>query len=96
MSEAAYAPDATSGKPFHVSSRSNRTDDAAACRKARGHGFPCIFGGKSAHANRLKIRNREYSQWVGREELCERERGTEPDFHVWGECTLACESAQTM
>jgi hypothetical protein len=29
------------------------------------------------HAQWLKIRNREYSQWVGREELFERERGTE-------------------
>jgi bifunctional non-homologous end joining protein LigD len=32
------------------------------------------------HASWLKIRNREYSQWVGREELFERERGRDPDF----------------
>jgi hypothetical protein len=30
----------------------------------------------------LKIRNRSHSQWVGREELFERERGGDPDF--WG------------
>jgi hypothetical protein len=28
----------------------------------------------------VKIRNRNYSQWVGREELFERERGGDPDF----------------
>jgi len=42
------------------------------------------------HANWLKIRNREYSQWAGREELFERERGSDPDFRVWDECALAC------
>jgi hypothetical protein len=30
----------------------------------------------------LKIRNRSYSQWVGREGLFERERGGDPDFRV--------------
>jgi ATP-dependent DNA ligase len=43
------------------------------------------------HANWLKIRNRSYSQWVGREELFERERGGDPDFQVWDACALACE-----
>ena len=42
------------------------------------------------HATWLKIRNREYSQWVGREELFERERGGDPDFQVWDGCALAC------
>jgi len=42
------------------------------------------------HAAWYKIRNRPYSQWAGREELFERER-TEPDFHVWTQCTLACD-----
>jgi hypothetical protein len=37
----------------------------------------------------LKIRNQGYSQWVGREELFERERGSDPDFHVWYQCALA-------
>jgi bifunctional non-homologous end joining protein LigD len=45
------------------------------------------------HASWLKIRNREYSQWAGREELFERERGGDPDFQVWDRCTLACDSA---
>ena len=35
------------------------------------------------HTSWLKIRNHNYSQWVGREELFERERGTDPDFQVW-------------
>ena len=41
----------------------------------------------------LKIRNRQYSQWAGREELFDRERGGDPDFGVWNGCALACESA---
>jgi hypothetical protein len=43
------------------------------------------------HANWLKIRNRDYSQWVGREELFERERGSDPDLKLWNECAVACE-----
>lgn len=43
------------------------------------------------HASWLKIRNREYSQWVGREQLFERERGRDPDFQVWDSCALACD-----
>jgi bifunctional non-homologous end joining protein LigD len=39
----------------------------------------------------FKIRNRSYSQWVGREELFERERETEPDWHIWNLCTSACD-----
>ena len=38
------------------------------------------------HATWLKIRNQEYSQWVGREELFDHERGSDPD--------LACESVE--
>jgi len=37
-----------------------------------------------------KIRNKSYSQWIGREELFERERETSPDFEVWSGYTLAC------
>ena len=40
----------------------------------------------------LKIRNKDYSQWVGRPELFERERKADPDLGFWSECTLACES----
>jgi ATP-dependent DNA ligase len=47
------------------------------------------------HANWLKIRNRDYSQWVGREELVERERGGDPDVRLWDECALACVEAGT-
>jgi bifunctional non-homologous end joining protein LigD len=41
----------------------------------------------------LKIRNREYSQWAGREELFERERHTSPDIAHWSCCVAACEEA---
>jgi bifunctional non-homologous end joining protein LigD len=42
------------------------------------------------HATWLKIRNRSYSQWIGREELFERERaGAIPDWHHWNACA-AC------
>jgi hypothetical protein len=40
----------------------------------------------------LKIQNCEYSQWINREELFERERETEPNFDHWNDCMLACES----
>jgi hypothetical protein len=42
------------------------------------------------HATWLKIRDQEY--WVGREELFERERGSDPDFQMWDGCAIACES----
>jgi bifunctional non-homologous end joining protein LigD len=41
----------------------------------------------------LKIRNRSYSQWAGRNELFERERHQEPE-PGWHSCTLAAASAQ--
>jgi bifunctional non-homologous end joining protein LigD len=31
----------------------------------------------------IKVRNRSYSQWIGREELFERERETDPDTANW-------------
>ena len=40
-----------------------------------------------------KIRNREYTQWVGREELFERERETDPEFAVWNSCAKVCDIA---
>jgi ATP-dependent DNA ligase len=43
------------------------------------------------HAQWLKIRNRDYSQWAGREELFERERETHPCFDIWDGCVVACE-----
>ena len=43
------------------------------------------------HAQWLKIRNQQYSQWAGREELFERERDSNSDFHVWDGCALASE-----
>jgi hypothetical protein len=38
----------------------------------------------------FKIRNRSYSQRVGREELFERERGGDPDTYGWDGCVRAC------
>jgi len=40
----------------------------------------------------FKIRNQNYSQWVGREELFERDRSRNPDLGVWDSCAMACES----
>jgi hypothetical protein len=40
-------------------------------------------------ARQFKIRNREYSQMAGREELFERERHQEP-VAGWHACTVAC------
>ena len=37
----------------------------------------------------FKIRNRDYSQWIGREELFERERHTEPEIVGSWECCVA-------
>ena len=34
------------------------------------------------HATWFKVRNQKYSQWVGREELFERERSSNPDWQV--------------
>jgi bifunctional non-homologous end joining protein LigD len=48
------------------------------------------------HAAWLKIRNQQYSQWVGREELLDHERGSDPDFQVWDQCALACEGAEVV
>jgi len=46
-------------------------------------------------ASWLKIRNPNYSQWIGREELFERERSTHPDDSGWNSCALVCESVLT-
>jgi bifunctional non-homologous end joining protein LigD len=37
----------------------------------------------------VKIRNRSYSQWVGREELFERERSTHSQARDWDLCAMA-------
>ena len=39
----------------------------------------------------LKIRNQNYSQWIGREELFERERSTEHEWQDWSLCVAACD-----
>jgi bifunctional non-homologous end joining protein LigD len=43
-----------------------------------------------------KVRNRQYSQWVGREELFERERETDPEFAIWNSCVKVCDSAENL
>jgi bifunctional non-homologous end joining protein LigD len=48
------------------------------------HGKPTWF----------EIRNRNYSQWVGREELFERERKVSPDSQGWDSCAMACVAAR--
>jgi len=42
-------------------------------------------------ASWLKIRNTNYSQWEGREELFHREREADPDMSLWDECVRACD-----
>jgi len=41
-------------------------------------------------ASWLKIRNTNYSQWEGREDLFERERDSDPDLSLWDDCVRAC------
>jgi bifunctional non-homologous end joining protein LigD len=47
------------------------------------------------NAKWYKIRNRNYSQWVGREELFERERASDPELVHWNSCTSACDLIET-
>ena len=42
-------------------------------------------------ASWLKIRNRAYSQWNGREELFQRERSGGPEWGNWNSCAEASE-----
>jgi bifunctional non-homologous end joining protein LigD len=41
-------------------------------------------------ASWLKIRNTNYSQWAGREELFDRERESDADLLLWDDCVRAC------
>jgi len=41
----------------------------------------------------LKIRNKSYSQWIGREDLFEKERDSDPDRGGWEDCVRVCEIA---
>ena len=47
------------------------------------------------HSKWFKIRNRDYSQWAGREDLFERERGSDPDVRLWESCSAACEGLES-
>jgi bifunctional non-homologous end joining protein LigD len=42
----------------------------------------------------FKIRNREYSQWAGREKYFERERDIHPDLYGWDGCAFAAGKPQ--
>jgi bifunctional non-homologous end joining protein LigD len=44
-------------------------------------------------ASWLKIRNTNYTQWEGREELFERERESDPDLSLWDDCVRGCADA---
>jgi len=46
------------------------------------------------HLDAASPREAVYSQGVGREELFERERGSDPDFQVWDGCALVCEGVE--
>jgi hypothetical protein len=43
-------------------------------------------------ASWFKIKNSNYSQWAGREELFDRERSSDPDDWGWEGCAIASES----
>jgi len=43
------------------------------------------------HATWFKIRNTSYSQWIGRQELFERERSSDPEWRNWNLCASACD-----
>ena len=51
------------------------------------------YGGQDALSTWYKIRNPGYSQMVGRDELFERDRHTEP-VPGWHACELACADAE--
>jgi hypothetical protein len=40
--------------------------------------------------------NAQYSQWVGREELAERERQSDPEFAIWNSCAKVCERSEDL
>src|SRR6185503_18422338 len=44
--------------------------------------------------NWYRIRNRNYSQWLGREDLFKRERQGDPEFAAWSTCVQACDIAE--
>ena len=72
----------------HVASTGRELFDLVRKRDLEGIGCQAEIRPVSA---RLKIRNREYSQWAGREELFEQERSSEPDWKNWSTCALVCE-----
>jgi hypothetical protein len=49
---------------------------------------PYLLHGSAAW---FKIRNSNYSQWVGGEELFERERERDPAWQLWNLCASACD-----
>ena len=50
-----------------------------------------VSSASSTHTNAkwYKIRNRNYSQWAGREKLFEQERSTDPNWHSSNVCASA-------
>jgi bifunctional non-homologous end joining protein LigD len=51
-----------------------------------------VAKGRFDHENQaswLKIRNTNYSQWEGREELFDGERDSDPDLSLWDDCVRA-------
>jgi len=53
------------------------------------------YGGEDALSTWYKIRNRNYSQMVGRDELFERDRHKEP-VPGWHSCELACAGCKAL
>jgi hypothetical protein len=84
--------------PLRRSPRSGRRDPVL-IRADDGHGRGIVA--KRKHGPYLpdteswfKIRNREYSQWAGREKYFERERDIHPDLYGWDGCAFAAGKSQ--
>ena len=72
----------------HVEEHGEELFDLACAKDLEGIIAKRKFDPYAEETQWFKIRNQAYSQWVGREDLFERER-SEP--HEWDSCALACE-----
>ena len=75
----------------HIEERGEHSFRLVSKRDLEGIVAKRKFGPYLPDAKWSKIRNRNYSQWVGREKLFERERTSDPDWHYWNTCTSACD-----
>jgi bifunctional non-homologous end joining protein LigD len=79
----------------HVESKGEELFHLACQRDLEGVVAKRKFDPYLPSASWLKIRNRKYSQWLGREELFEQERHEEP-VAGWHTCAIACAGLETI